>query len=66
MAAYPNANPALLVKKLGALLLTALGLLFIGLGFVGGYAVMTAIGIAMLLVGMLLLAFKIARRNQDI
>jgi hypothetical protein len=66
MATYTEGKPILLIKKFGGLLLLLLGLLSMGMGFGGGYPALTAVGVLLLIGGMVLLALKIARRNQEL
>ncbi len=61
MATYLEDKPAvLLVKKLGGLALILLGLLSLALSVSGGYPILTALGLVLLVAGMVLIALKIA------
>ena len=64
MKAQENAQPILLIKKLGGLLLLVFGLLLLAMGFNSESTSLTLLGVVALACGALLLALKIRRRNQ--
>jgi hypothetical protein len=64
--ALAGEKPILLIKKLGGLFLLLFGLLLAGLGFRDGSTSLIIIGILLLAAGVVLLALKIIRRNQNI
>lgn len=59
-------KPSLLIKKLGGLLLFAIGILLmaVGLGFGEGATWLTVLGILLVIGGGVALALKVIRRNQ--
>jgi len=66
MVAYAERKPLLLIKKLGAMILLVLGILLTATGVYGEGSSLTTIGVLLLVAGAILLALKIARRNQGL
>jgi hypothetical protein len=64
MAAYAGEKPVLLIKKLGALILLLFGVLLTAVGYNSGSTGLSVLGMLLLAAGAILLALKIARRNQ--
>lgn len=64
MIAQAGEGPVFLTKKLGGLSLIIVGCLLTALGVSSGYTGITILGIALLVVGAILLVLKIVRRNQ--
>ena len=57
-------TPILLIKKLGGIALLIVGLLIAALGFANGSTMAGSLGIVVLAAGAVLLALKVARRNE--
>jgi hypothetical protein len=64
MVAYADEKPVLLIKKLGGVVLLIVGLLLAALGFANGSTMIGSLGVLVLAAGAVLLALKIARRNE--
>jgi hypothetical protein len=64
MAAHAGEKPILLIKKLGGLVLLLFGFLLLAAGYSGGSTGLSVLGMLLLAAGAILLALKIARRNQ--
>jgi hypothetical protein len=58
-------GPVLLAKKFGGLVLVFLGLLSLAFGYENGSGSLMAAGVAALVLGAVLLALKVVRRNPD-
>ena len=65
MVAYAGEKPVLLIKKLGGLLLLVFGFLLLAAGYNNGSTGLGVLGMLLLAGGVVLLALKIARRNQS-
>ena len=65
MATHTAGLP-LLLKKLGGLIALILGFLLVASGYRYGSAEFTSVGVALLVLGVVLIAFMIARRNRSI
>lgn len=65
MAGHAAEGPALLIKKLGGLLLVILGCLVVAAGVNAGHTALTVAGGLIVALGAVLLAFKIFRRNRS-
>jgi hypothetical protein len=64
MATHAEGGSILLMKKFGGVALILFGLLLTATGYSGSYPGLTTVGVLLLIGGMVLLALKIARRNQ--
>jgi energy-converting hydrogenase Eha subunit E len=64
MTEFTNGKPALLIKKLGAMLFLIVGALLTATGYAVGPNWLRVLGIALLAVGVALLVLKILRRNE--
>ncbi len=58
-------NPISLFKKLGGLIVIILGFLITASGYRYGSTEYLALGIALIVIGIVLLALMVVRRNQD-
>ena len=64
MAANTGQDPVLLMKKLGGMFALVLGAVLTAAGYGAGSSETTVVGVVLLVVGAVLLALKIMRRNQ--
>ena len=64
MPASASDQPNLLIKKIGGIVLLIIGLVALMLGFNRGPTWLVLLGIVFVIGGIVLLAVKIARRNQ--
>jgi hypothetical protein len=65
MAATTGQGPVLLMKKLGAMFSLVLGAVLTAFGYSIESTATTVVGVVLLVLGAILWALKIIRRNQD-
>jgi drug/metabolite transporter (DMT)-like permease len=65
MVAQAGEGPILLIKKLAGMILIVIGCLLTAVGLNSGSILQIALGVALLIGGMILIALKIIRRNQS-